>query len=147
MGTWMYQRIVPTNLVQVTGALNEWMRSLSNFLRGLRRDGSALVVDGSLQATGLRLAARTVTAATTATAEDGLILGDATAGAFDVTIPLAAEHPGQLLVVGRTNGGGNAVTAVRSGSDTLDGATSVALGAQWDVVRLWSDGGSLWKVV
>lgn len=86
-------------------------------------------------------AIRSVAAATTMVETDRTVLGDATGGAFTVTLPAAADVVGVELVVKRVNGGGNAVTVQGvTGSETIDGATSVALNAQYDFLRVQSDG-------
>jgi hypothetical protein len=86
------------------------------------------------------------TAAYQAEATDAVILCDATGGAFDVTLPLVAAAKWLELTVKRLNGGGNAVTLVTPGAETIDGGNSLALGAQYDAVTVKSDG-SNWHVI
>lgn len=83
---------------------------------------------------------RSVTAAYTMVAFDRVVLADATAGAFTVTLPSAVgRHGQQPLVVKRTNAGGNAVT-VGSTSGTIDGAATQSLAAQYASITVVSDG-------
>jgi hypothetical protein len=89
---------------------------------------------------------RTVRAATTASESDWLILADATGGAFSVTLPVAARAPGMVVSIKRTNGAANAVTIARTASDTIDGAASISLSAQYASRTLVSDGES-WHVI
>jgi hypothetical protein len=89
---------------------------------------------------------RTVTAAHTVTREDEVVLADAAGGAFSVTLPLARDFPRQRKSIKRLNSGANAVTIARSGSDTLDGGTSISLSAQYAFRTLISDG-AVWHVI
>ena len=93
-----------------------------------------------------RDAVTTVDAAYTVEFEDGLILADSTGGALTVTLPLAATMTGRVVTVKRVNGGGNNVTIARSGSDTLDGATSLTLSSQYQSYTLQSDGSAGWWI-
>ena len=92
------------------------------------------------------VAAKTVTAAYTLLATDTLLLVDATAGAITITVPLATEHPTRSFIIKKIDASANAVTPTRSGADTIDGATSLTLSAQYDAVEIESDG-SAWYVV
>lgn len=91
-------------------------------------------------------AIKSVTAAYTATALDHTILANAAGGAFTVTLPKAADNKGKILCVKRTNSGANAVTIARQGSDTIDGAATVTLSAQYASRLLQSDG-SNWIIL
>ena len=68
---------------------------------------------------------RLVSAATTATAADGVVLADATGGAFTVSLPTDDAYLGRRFTVVRMNGGGNAVTV----ATVLGG--NITLGAQY----------------
>lgn len=72
---------------------------------------------------------------------------DASGGAFAVTLPSAASSTDKIFVIKKTDSSGNAVTVTRAGSDTIDGATTVVLSAQYDWVMLQSDGGTDWRIV
>lgn len=87
---------------------------------------------------------KSVTAAYSATALDHTVLGDATAGAFSVTLPDATRNKGKVLVVKKKDASVNAVTIAAAGSDTIQGAASVALSAQWNGRVLQSDGAGTW---
>jgi hypothetical protein len=71
---------------------------------------------------------RSVTANTTLTNNDSVLLADPSGGAITVTLPLVSTvQPGRRYVV-RSTGTTNAVTIARSGSDQIDGAgTSLTL--------------------
>lgn len=75
---------------------------------------------------------------------------DATGGAFAITLPLAGalDELSRILIIKKTDASGNAVTVTRAGSDTIDGATTYALSAQYDTVVLIDDeGGGAWHVM
>src|SRR5688572_9255481 len=73
---------------------------------------------------------------------------DATGGSIVVTIPLAATAGnGAVVFIKKTDSSSNAVTPTRSGSDTIDGATSVSMTAENDVYGLVSDGVSRWNII
>lgn len=71
-----------------------------------------------------------ITAATYSVLEnDDIILIDGTANAVTVTLQLVANRNGRALKFKRIDSSGNTVTIQRSGSDTIDGSTSITLGA------------------
>lgn len=88
--------------------------------------------------TALPLAAKT--AAATITDRDGVVTGDATGGPFTLTLPTAVGRRGRLVVCKKLDASVNAVTVDGAGTETIDGAATVALTTQWQVVRLLSDG-------
>lgn len=89
---------------------------------------------------------RTVTTSDTLTPADFLILADATAGALTVTLPVAANSRGALIVTKKTDASGNAVTVAGDGSETIDGAANVSLASQYDAVTVACDGSGWWIV-
>jgi|GEM_PF-1559972 len=90
---------------------------------------------------------RSVAANTTLTADDaGVVLVDASGAARTITLPAAAAanaRPVRIRVV-KTDSSANAVTVQRAGSDTIEGATSIALTSQWSAAALMSDGVNAW---
>jgi len=70
-----------------------------------------------------RRACRLVTAATTLTAGDDTVLANTTSAGFTITLPLASSVPGKRFTI-KQMGSANTLTIGRSGSDTIDGATS-----------------------
>jgi hypothetical protein len=68
---------------------------------------------------------RLVTAAYIINTADGVVLADATGGAFTVTLPAASAYYRRRFTVVRMNGGGNAVTI----ATVLGG--NITLGAQY----------------
>lgn len=87
-----------------------------------------------------------VTAAYSMNGKDKVILADATAAPFTVTLPNAGLRRNQQpLTVKRTNSGGNAVT-VGSAGGTIDGASTVSLVAQYATRQFVSDGTN-WHII
>jgi len=80
---------------------------------------------------------------------DDVVMLDATAGAFAVNLPLAnaTTRLGRVLTLKKMDGSANAVTINRAGADTIQGAATLVLAAQWDGTRLQPDGATTWIVV
>lgn len=83
-------------------------------------------------------ATHTITGGTT-------FLCDGGGGAFTITLPLASLYTGRLITIKRVSASGT-ITVGRSGSDTIDGATSVDLTTQYERLSVTSDGLN-WLVV
>ena len=76
-----------------------------------------------------------------------LFLCDATAGAITANLPPVADvYDGFTVAIKRTNSGANAVTIDGDGSETIDGATTLVLSAQYQYVILVANGTS-WSVI
>jgi hypothetical protein len=86
----------------------------------------------------------TITANATANAANFDIYLCNPSGAITVTLPTAAGITGQEFTI--KNLTANAVTVATTSSQTIDGATTYALAAQWKYVRVVSNG-SNWLVV
>lgn len=86
------------------------------------------------------------TAAYTATSSDNVIAGNATSGAFTVTLPTAVGIAGRMYTVKKVDASANAVTVGTTSSQTIDGVTTKALSAQWNSVTVISDGAN-WLVI
>ncbi len=82
----------------------------------------------------------------TITSNDTVIMADATSGNVTITLPTASSTSGYRFYVKRVDGSGNTVSVARSGSDTIDGATSQTLTAQYTSLTLVSDG-SNWYII
>lgn len=80
---------------------------------------------------------------------DGLaatILANAAAGALTVMLPSAVGVTGRHYTIKRINSGSNNVIVGTTSSQTIDGASTRTLGAQWSVFTVVSDG-SAWQIV
>jgi len=102
--------------------------------------------------TGLRLRnsqltfpVTTKTSAYTATYFDQVILVDATSGGVTITLPTATGRTDPITVK-KIDSSGNAVTVDGNASETIDGATTKNLAAQWDSMTLIPSGGNWFMV-
>lgn len=91
-----------------------------------------------------------VTATATITDNEINVIGvwrcDATSGAITLNLPTAKVAAGRTIVVKKIDSSGNAVTIDGNGSETIDGATTLAISSQWGTARLYSNG-KTWDVV
>ena len=67
--------------------------------------------------------------------EEGLLICDATGGAITVNLPPVSYKDGHVLVFKRINAGAG-VTIAADGTETIDGAASISLAAQWTVATI-----------
>lgn len=90
-----------------------------------------------------------VSANLTLTAQDdsGWFLVDATAAAVTLTLPLASAAPAMTVTVKKTDSSAHTVTVARSGTNTIDGAASVVISAQYGAIVLRSDGSAAWDLL
>ena len=73
---------------------------------------------------------------------------DTTGGAITVTLPLCSSFlPGDTITLFKTSDDSGAVNVTRSGSDQIDGATSISFRSKGAVVVLSTDGVSAWHIV
>jgi len=77
--------------------------------------------------------------------DDCFVLAEATGFAMTLTLPASAININRLLIIKRTSSA-LAVTVTRAGSDTIEGATTHSLSAQYDSVSLWTDGSGIWYI-
>ncbi len=87
----------------------------------------------------------TITGDTTLTTANVVVFVNATSGEVDVTLYAATSNGGRTLVIKKTDSG-NTVNILRAGSETIDGATSLALYHQNESITLMSDN-SNWFIV
>ncbi len=96
---------------------------------------------------GIRANVITTTSASyTILATDYTIIGNATSNNIATTLPLASAIPGRLLNFKKNDSSANTVTINRTGSDTIDGQTSVVLTVQYQTVTIQSDGTN-WNIL
>lgn len=82
----------------------------------------------------------------TATLHENIILADATSAALTIALPAAAGAEGHEYVIKKIDASANAVTVDGDGAETIDGAATVALAAQYDKVRIVASNGA-WYIV
>lgn len=91
------------------------------------------------QLNGYRVSARTITASSTLTSTDSVVLVSASAGNVVVTLPNAASVSGQVFQIKRTDGSTNTVS-VTDPSSSIDGLVSININVQYTSVSLASNG-------
>ena len=72
-----------------------------------------------------------VTANYTISANDSIILVDATGGAITITLPIALESEQKRITVKKLDASANIVTVARQGTSLIDGATTKMLITQY----------------
>lgn len=77
---------------------------------------------------------------------DTNILATGGAGGITVTLP-SANLAGQIVRVWKVDGAAGAVTVSRTGSDTIQGATTFTLSIQYNSIELLSDGSGTWYII
>lgn len=80
----------------------------------------------------------------TMTSSDCTIIGTSGAGGITITLP-AANTSANLIIIKKVDSGAGALTIARAGTDTIDGATSISLAAQYNQAVLLSDGSGSWQ--
>jgi hypothetical protein len=101
---------------------------------------SGLQIDNSVA-----FAARTITQNHTATAGDHTIFANASSTNITVTLPTAANIVGRQYIIKRVDTAVTSVTIATDGSETIEGAASMALTGQRSVV-IQSDNNNWWIV-
>lgn len=99
----------------------------------------ARIAFGSL-GTGPRVAVTSQAGTYAILPADGLVELDATAAAFTATLPSASTNPGMVVRVAKVDVSANAATIATTGGQTINGASTLSLAAQWDGKTLISDG-------
>jgi hypothetical protein len=87
-----------------------------------------------------RGAYRTVTTTGNVVSGDYFLICNAAGGSITLTLPPAALVPGRIYTFKRINSGANAVVIDPSGAETIDGAATYTLSAQWNSVTIMNNG-------
>lgn len=74
------------------------------------------------------------------------ILVDATGGAKTINLPAAASHTYRIYNIKKIDASGNAVTIDGAGAETIDGAATQVIAAQYDSYTIQSDGTEWWII-
>jgi hypothetical protein len=82
----------------------------------------------------------------TLTASDRTVVVDASGAARTMTLPAAASHAGRIYTIKKTDSSANTVTIDGNASETIDGATTKVLTAQFEVVTIQCDGAN-WHII
>jgi hypothetical protein len=116
--------------------------SSGNIVRlGAGSNGKTLRVASGLPAWGdATFTTSTKTSNYTMAGTDVVVFADATSGNVTITLPTASSNSGYRFYVKRVDGSGNTCALARSGSDTIDGQTSVSLALQYTSITVVSSG-------
>lgn len=87
-----------------------------------------------------------INASSTDAAFADLVLADASSGGFTLTLPEAGVWRDRVLRIKKTDATGNTVTVAAAGSETIDGAASIAISTQYHCRQFMSDGKD-WYIV
>lgn len=105
-----------------------------------------ITATGSISAAGIVLPITTKTTTYTVTLNDYSVIGDATSGAFTITLPTAVGITGRIYMFKKSDASANAVTIACNGSETINGSATLAISAQNQLSRLQSDGAN-WQTM
>lgn len=89
--------------------------------------------------------ARTITADTTGTTDDGLVRCDTTSNNIVYTLPDAATYPQSLPLTLKKTAAANTLTYSAASGQTIDGQASGSLSDVNAAIQLFSDGSSNWS--
>lgn len=112
---------------------------------GVRIGDLETEVDGLLAREGIS-AIRTVTTTAAATSADDVILADAAAGGFTISLPAADTMTGRRLEIKKIDSTSNAVTVDPDGVETIDGSTTMTIDIQNTARTVISDGTAWWII-
>lgn len=80
-------------------------------------------------------------------AEEWFYPVDCTAGAITITLPAANSYSYKKYVVKKVDSSANAITVAVTGTDTIEGAATSTISAQYGYIEYVSDGISKWYIV
>jgi len=87
----------------------------------------------------------TVAVSTSAGPKDRMFLVDTTGGNVIITLPAPSTVLGREFVVKRSSAGANTLTVAGSAGN-IDNAGTASVTAQYEVLRVKSDGSNYWKI-
>lgn len=123
-----------------TANRQDWPRLVANKSR--EQDGRL----NALESGAVYGAVRTITATSSVAVGDYAIFADATSGAITVNLPAVAASSGRQLEVKKVDASGNAVTLDGNSSETIDGATTLAIATQYQSYTVHCDGTAWWVI-
>jgi hypothetical protein len=105
---------------------------------GTQTINTTLAINGSVS-----MKSRQVKAAATLTLSDFAVLANASTAAFTITLPAVSSTAGacngMILFIKKIDSSANGITIAASGTDTIEGKTSVVLKKQFDYLQLISN--------
>ncbi len=153
-------QIVGVKLLETTGGNSVTIARNGNAIEGeagdatlaaaseyleLQYNGAGIWIDRTEQKTGGNAAVATITANTTLTLDQEVVLCNNSSN-ITVTLPTASGNSGKSYTLKKIGNNTATVTLDAAGSETIDGTTTVVLFVQYDSVSITSDG-SNWSVI
>lgn len=108
--------------------------------------GSAVAVKISSNGIGPYLSTSSKTANYTATANDDVLLCDASSASFTITLPAASSLPGKTYHVKKTDSSVNTITLDGNASETIDGLLTQVIATQYQTISIVNNG-SNWSII
>jgi hypothetical protein len=137
------------------GTNGQWMRTLGGVavwdtltsadLPSDIIDDSKVIATAAIRRYKTRAEITSVSSAHGVTGAEDLIL--ASGASTVITLPLAASYPGKMITVKKTDGGITSVTVACSGSDKIEGQTTLVMSIQYQEYTFVSDGVSAWFII
>lgn len=103
-------------------------------------------VDNLRDLRSIQVEFHTVSSNTTIEHFRNVILVNSVSGALNLTLPPASTKSGLTLIFKKISPDTNIVNINANGSDTIDGASSISISSQWEVVRIVSNGSVYYKL-
>lgn len=122
----------------------EWVRLVAGTSGWFLKTNGAAANPMWAAATIPALVIATKTANYTLLTTDGVILGDATAGNFTLTLPAVSGNSGLVYRIKKIDSSANTVTIDGNGSETIDGSLTAILDLQYAAVDIICDATTWW---
>lgn len=88
----------------------------------------------------------TITASTTLTTAQTVVLCDTSGGDIVVTLPAVSGHDGTRYFIKKIDGSGNIVTIDGNGAETIDEVLTKVISTQYDSLEIVCDGSEWWII-
>ena len=138
--------VASANLTNATAIGNGAIVNVSNAIQLGNTSVTSVVTSGTIKSNGMISNLVSKTSAYTVQTSDEIITGDATSATFTISLPTAVGIAGQTFTIKRLNAGVNSVSIGTTSSQTIDGAPSLVLNAQYKYLKVVSNGAN-WLII
>lgn len=133
-------------LIDIIGSVNQNLARYPITNTGFTAGATVLLTLTNISATGYYTETKAVADSPyTLLSEVGYLRCNAVGGAMTVNLP-AAIGKGRLVTIKKIDSSANAVTIDGNSSETIDGATTYSLAAQYDVVQMIDAATGVWEI-
>lgn len=133
-------------LIDIIGSVNQNLAKYPITNTGFTAGATVLLTLTNISATGYYTETKAVADSPyTLVSEVGYLRCNAVGGAMTVNLP-AAIGKGRLVTIKKIDSSANAVTIDGNSSETIDGATTYSLAAQYDVVQMIDAATGVWEI-